>query len=161
MNDLDGIIVTVAKTLMASGLIPENSHDEIIPLAITVTEKIISKGYAKIDDFSVDVFDDEWFQKLYDAVYDEPSVSVIDELPTELELSSEEPAYDGGYSFESPYDDDELELYSNDDAPEADDLLEAPAEPKIRYPERAERKILDPEEAKVNAPSWATLKPKA
>lgn len=164
MNDLDEIIVTVAKSLLSSGIVAEGSEDELIPLAITITEKLVSKGYAKLTDFSVDVFDDLWFQSIYDAVYEVPSVTAPDELPLEaelFELEPEDPSYEGGYSFESPYDDEDLELFSGDEAPAAEELLEAPAAPKIRYPERAERKILNPGRAEANAPSWATLKPKA
>lgn len=164
MNDLDGIIVTVAKSLLSSGIVAEDSEDELIPLAITITEKLVSKGYARLTDFSVDVFDDLWFQSIYDAVYEVPSLSASEEpLPEEenLELSSETSSYVGGYSFESPYDDEDLELFSGDEVPATEELLEAPAAPKIRYPERAERKILNLERAEANAPNWATLKPKS
>lgn len=164
MNDLDGIIVTVAKSLLSSGIIAEGSEDELIPLAITITEKLVSKGYAKLTDFSVDVFDDLWFQSIYDAVYEVPVLAASEDGPLEnelLELEPEESSYEGGYSFESPYDDEDLELFSGDDGPAVEELLEAPAAPKIRYPERAERKILNPEKAEANAPSWATLKPKS
>lgn len=164
MNELDGIIVTVAKSLLASGAFTEDSEDELIPLAITIAEKLISKGYARLTDFSVDVFDDLWLQSIYDAIYEVPSLAAPEEqLPEEesFELESEATSYAGGYSFESPYDDEDLELFSDDEAPATEELLEAPAAPKIRYPERAERKTLDPEQAEANAPSWATLKPKA
>lgn len=163
MNDLDEIIVTVAKSLLSSGIIAEGSEDELIPLAITVTEKLVSKGYAKLTDFSVDVFDDLWFQSIYDAVYEVPSLATsVEPLPEDelLELEPEQPTYEGGSSFESPYDDEDLELFSGDEVPAVEELLDAPAAPKIRYPERAERKILNPKRAEANAPSWATLKPK-
>lgn len=164
MNHLDEIIVTVAKSLLASGIVAEDAQDEVIPLAITIAEKLISKGYAKLTDFSVDVFDDLWFQSIYDAVYATPTAEAVETIALKEEIATaplEEPAYEGDYSFEDPYDDDELELFSSDDIPREDDLLEAPAAPKIRYPERAERKILDSQKAEANAPSWATLKPKA
>lgn len=177
MNDLEGIIVTVGKVLNLSEHTKTMERHELMALAVNIGERLVQEGYSAGNRGYADIFDKEWQSRLYEWIFHElPPEEEPELVLNSLVVLEEEEADELDWlkdqvgDYTSLYEDDELELYSNaedddeelefeDRAPSDDELLDAPAAPKIKYPERAERKKLDPERARENAPAWAKVTP--